>query len=123
MNVGLESHSCEFTPWFCHVLAVCPWASCSTSQTQLSTVREWGKVKNVHLPGLSCLPNELMAGESFVNHELCRCVGMFQGVGITGLGPCLEWVEPLMCIQMCVRIWKLMKSTVGKRGREAPAQS
>lgn len=61
-----------------------------------------GEVANLHLPGLSCLPNELMAGESFVNHELCRCVGMFQGVGITVLGLCLEWIEPLMCIQMCV---------------------
>lgn len=84
-----------------------PWTRCvplgtllSLSENQLLSIGG-KKVKN-HLPGLPGLPNELMTGESFVNHELCRCVGMFQGAGITGLGPRPEWAEPLVCIQMCM---------------------
>lgn len=57
-----------------------------------------------------------MAGESLVNHELCRCAGIFQGAGITGLGPCLEWAEPLVCIQIGLCIYHLNgKITPGKR--------
>lgn len=48
-----------------------------------------------------------MAGESFVNHQLCRCAGMFQGAEITGLGPRLEWAESLVYIQMGRHFWKL----------------
>lgn len=41
---------------------------------------------------------------------------MFQWAGIRGLGPHPEWAEHLVCIQMCMCIWKLNgKSTLGKK--------
>lgn len=41
---------------------------------------------------------------------------MFQGAGITGLGPRLEKAEPLVCNQMCMCISKLRRALWAKEG-------